>query len=180
MTGTTPPAAPGARRATPGSGRAATPPSTPLAASTPIVARAPVRTETILLATDLSPASDAATGRAIDLAVRLEARLLVVHVVGGRGRSRSVEERAKRTTSAGFVVERARAAGADASFLIWDGDPGDGIVDAAEAETVDMIVVGSHARGSLGRYILGSVSDHVVHRAACPVLVVRPHDEDVV
>jgi nucleotide-binding universal stress UspA family protein len=36
-----------------------------------------------------------------------------------------------------------------------------------------MIVVGSHGRGALGRALIGSVSDQVVRRAPCPVLVVR-------
>jgi nucleotide-binding universal stress UspA family protein len=141
--------------------------------------------ETIVLATDLSQASAAATDRAIELAVRLGSRLLIVHVFSTMkgmvplSRPRTVEEREQRTTSAGLLVQRARAAGADASFLVWEGDPGDGIIAAAEAESADMIVVGSHARGSVGRYILGSVSDHVVHHARCPVLVVRPRDADL-
>ena len=36
-----------------------------------------------------------------------------------------------------------------------------------------MIVVGSHGRGTVGRFLIGSVSDHVVRNAPCPVLVVR-------
>jgi nucleotide-binding universal stress UspA family protein len=50
------------------------------------------------------------------------------------------------------------------------------IVSAAEAEHADMIVVGSHGRGAVGRLFLGSVSEHVVRNAPCPVLVVRPRD----
>ena len=50
------------------------------------------------------------------------------------------------------------------------------IVSAAEAERADMIVVGSHGRGAVGRLFLGSVSEHVVRNAPCPVLVVRPRD----
>jgi nucleotide-binding universal stress UspA family protein len=42
-----------------------------------------------------------------------------------------------------------------------------------------MIVVGSHGRSGVGRYLLGSVSDHVVRRAPCPVLVVRPRESDM-
>ena len=62
------------------------------------------------------------------------------------------------------------------SFLVWTGDPGDMIVEAAEAEHADMIVVGSHGRGAVGRLFLGSVSEHVVRNAPCPVLVVRPKE----
>lgn len=141
------------------------------------------RLETILLATDLSSASSAATEYAIELAVRLEAHLLVVNVFNQPkgivpiGRMRPVEGREQRATIAQGIVQRARAAGALATFLLWEGDPGDGVIAAAESESADMIVVGSHGRSTVGRYLLGSVSDHVVHHAACPVLVVRPRDE---
>ncbi len=58
-----------------------------------------------------------------------------------------------------------------------DGDPGDGILAAAEAEVADIIVVGTRGRGAVGR-LLGSVSDEVVHRARVPVVVVRPEDDE--
>ncbi len=146
--------------------------------------RGPGDLETILLATDLSPASGAATEQATELAVRLGARLLVVNVIGLMqgmvpiSRSRSVEEREARTLAVQAVVSAARSAGADATFLLWEGDAADGIPAAAEAEAADMIVVGTHARTGVGRYLLGSVSDEVVHRAPCPVLVVRSRPED--
>jgi nucleotide-binding universal stress UspA family protein len=63
--------------------------------------------------------------------------------------------------------------GVAVSFLIWEGEPGESIVDAAIAERADLIVVGSHGRGAVGRFLIGSVSDHVVRHAPCPVLVVR-------
>jgi nucleotide-binding universal stress UspA family protein len=54
------------------------------------------------------------------------------------------------------------------------GDPGAAVVAVAEEIGADVIVIGSHGRGLLGRIVhLGSVSDHVVHHAPCPVLVVR-------
>jgi nucleotide-binding universal stress UspA family protein len=136
---------------------------------------------TILLATDLTPASAAATDHAIELASQLGARLLVVNVIdphhGGLLRPlirvRPVEEREDRAAAAQDVVDRARAAGARATFLVWDGDPGDGILAAAEAEGADLIVVGTRGRGPVGR-LLGSVSDAIVRQASVPVMVVRP------
>jgi nucleotide-binding universal stress UspA family protein len=140
---------------------------------------------TILLATDLTPVSAAATEHAIELAAQLSARLLVVNVIDPRrggllrplGRVRPVEEREDRTMAAQDVVDRARQAGARATYLVWDGDPGDGILAAAEAEGADLIVVGTRGRGAVGR-MLGSVSDRVLHRAQVPVLVVRPDGDD--
>jgi nucleotide-binding universal stress UspA family protein len=52
-------------------------------------------------------------------------------------------------------------------------NPSSYIPKAAKAWGADMIIVGSHGRGFLGRIALGSVSDAVVHSAPCSVLVVR-------
>jgi nucleotide-binding universal stress UspA family protein len=139
------------------------------------------RVRRLLLATDLGEASAAATDQAFSLAASLGASLLVVSVIdpgslllpGGRFRTRVDQERARLEGDAQALVARGRRERIDVSFLVWTGDPGDQIVAAAEAEQVDMIVVGSHGRGTVGRLLLGSVSEHVVRNASCPVLVVR-------
>ena len=138
----------------------------------------------LLLATDLSEASSSATDHAFELAGRLGAALLVVSVIdpgslllpGGRFRARVDQVRERREEQAQALVERGRELGIEVSFLVWTGDPGDQIVSAAEAERVDMVLVGSHGRGPVGRLFLGSVSEHVVRNAPCPVLVVRPRE----
>jgi nucleotide-binding universal stress UspA family protein len=138
----------------------------------------------LLLATDLSDASSAATEHAFELATRLGASLLVVSVIdpgalqlpGGRFRARIDQVRERREVEAQGLVERGRAAGIEVSFLVWTGDPGDQIVSAAEAERVDLVLVGSHGRGAVGRLFQGSVSEHVVRHAPCAVLVVRPRE----
>lgn len=140
------------------------------------------RVETILLATDLTSASSAATNQAIDLAIRLDARLLLVTVMepakaGPGRRGVSPEIREARNRQAHAIAQSAWETGAKASYLVWEGDAGDGIIEAARAEGADLIVVGTHSRTTVGRFILGSVSDHVVHRAGCAVLVVRPPDD---
>ncbi len=140
------------------------------------------RIETILLATDASSASGAATLHAIDLAARLDAQLVVLTVLSTAVRDRQARDagssaasrREARTLAVQQVVERARAEGARATSLVWDGDPGEAIVDAADSEQADLIVVGSHERSTVGRFFLGSVSDYVVRHARAPVMVVRP------
>lgn len=127
------------------------------------------RIETILLATDASTASQAAEDEAIDLAVRLAGRLVVLSVISGEP-----SLRASRQLAVEAIVQRARAAGATATGLTWEGDAGESIVEASAAESADLIVVGTHERGTVGRLFLGSVSDYVVRHARCPVMVVRP------
>jgi nucleotide-binding universal stress UspA family protein len=141
---------------------------------------ASVAVRRILLATDLSTASEGATRQAIDLARDLGASLVVVSVIdpeasgaaGGQG-LRMDQRRQARESSAQDVVLRGRRAGVRMSFMVWEGAPGPSIVDAALSEQVDMVIVGSHGRGSVGRLFIGSVSEFVVRNSPCPVLVVR-------
>jgi nucleotide-binding universal stress UspA family protein len=143
----------------------------------------PIRT--IVLATDLSSSSREATERAIDLAGRLDARLVIVNVLekrrlaGGGTHERVDQARAEREAHLVNVVREARSAGVTAEFLVWQGDPGGSIAAAAEAEGADLVVVGTRGRSGAGRLLLGSVSDHVVRHASCPVLVVRPTNRHV-
>jgi nucleotide-binding universal stress UspA family protein len=137
--------------------------------------------ETILLATDGSTASEGASEEAIDLAVQVEARLLIVSVLGAASRPSEAatdpggpaDSRDTLTTKAQVLVQRAKASGANATFLVWEGEPGEAIVAAAESEKADLIVVGSHGRSGVSRFLIGSVSDYVVRHAHCPVMVVR-------
>jgi nucleotide-binding universal stress UspA family protein len=52
-----------------------------------------------------------------------------------------------------------------------EGDAGDALV--SESAEADLVVVGSHGRSGIKAALLGSVSRHVVDRAACPVVVVK-------
>jgi nucleotide-binding universal stress UspA family protein len=68
-----------------------------------------------------------------------------------------------------------RAAGFDTTTAVVPGAACDTIVDAASAWQPDLIVMGSRGRKGSG-FVLGSVSDAVVHRAPCSVEIVRaPH-----
>lgn len=146
-----------------------------------VPARPPGRIRTILLATDLARASEPATAEALALASALSARLLVVSVIdpgqrrkpGRRSEVRVDQIRERHEAAAQELVARGRRLGAEVTFLVWEGNPGEAIVEASHAEGADLIVVGSHGRGAVGRFLIGSVSDHVVRHADCPVMVVR-------
>ena len=142
----------------------------------------PSKIRTVLLATDLSHVSEIATTQAIDLAASVGARLLVVNVIdpgtagGGQvapysATQRVDQQRARREGPLLAIVDMARMRGIEAAFLLWTGEPGQGIVAAAEAEGADLIVVGTRGLDRAGRFLLGSVSDYVVYHSACPVLV---------
>ena len=137
---------------------------------------------TVLLATDLTAASEAATRQAISMAASLGARLLVVNVIdlgeGGQvsplsSLARVDQQRAVREGPLLQIVDRARTRGVDAAFLLWTGEPGQGVVAAAEAEGADLVIVGTRGLDRAGRFLLGSVSDYVVYHSACPVMVAR-------
>ncbi|MEA5508802.1 universal stress protein [Crocosphaera sp. UHCC 0190] len=59
-------------------------------------------------------------------------------------------------------------------FEVKIGDPSAEIVDYAKEHNIDLIVIASHGRSGLHRFLLGSVAERVVRFAECPVLVWRP------
>ena len=143
----------------------------------------PSKIKLVVLATDLTSASEIATDQAIDLAASIGCRLLIVNVIGPNESGvigsaapyssvvRADQQRASRECPLLGIVNRARAKGVVASFLLWTGEPGQSIVAAAHAEGADLIVVGTRGLDSAGRFLLGSVSDYVVYHSSCPVLV---------
>lgn len=66
-----------------------------------------------------------------------------------------------------------REHGLSAAGQVIDGDPREVLIDTAERERADLLVVGSHGRTGLAKLTLGSVSSHVVTHAPCSVLVVK-------
>jgi nucleotide-binding universal stress UspA family protein len=149
---------------------------------TPWPSVADAKPRRVLVATDASAASAGAERAGIELAARVGASLIIVTVIdharlrlpGGLFHTRVDQVRAQRESALTAVVDIARQHRVAAQFLIWEGDPGAGVIEAAEAEGADVIVVGSHARGPVGRLLLGSVSNYVVEHARRPVIVIRP------
>ncbi|MDB5100187.1 MAG: putative signal transduction protein with domain [Cyanobacteria bacterium RYN_339] len=64
-------------------------------------------------------------------------------------------------------------AGRQARLIEREGDPAARLLEVAAAEAPDLIVVGSHGRGLLGRTFLGSVSETLLHRWQGPIMVIR-------
>ena len=71
------------------------------------------------------------------------------------------------------LVPELEAAGLVVQARVTRGDPRFAIVDTAQEEKTDVIVVGSHGRSGLKKLLLGSVASHVVTHAPCSVLVAK-------
>jgi nucleotide-binding universal stress UspA family protein len=80
---------------------------------------------------------------------------------------------AQRHLEEAAVALRRRGLRATAVVLTAD-DPAAAIVDLATLEEIDLIVMATHGRGGLGRWLYGSVADTVSRTARTPVLLVRP------
>ena len=136
----------------------------------------------VLVATDATATSASAERAGIDLAVQAGASLIFLSVIdpsrlrlpGGLFHMRVDQVRDRHESSLARTVSNARQHGVSAQYLIWEGEPGASVIEAAASEGADVIVVGSHARGHLGRLLLGSVSSYIVEHASRPVVVIRP------
>jgi nucleotide-binding universal stress UspA family protein len=137
----------------------------------------------ILLATDGSEEAELATRVAVELAKSTGAELHVVHIklvpitppypeVLDWREDLERAEREARELLDGQVKKVEDAGGAVAGVHLREEQPADEIVALAEDLRVDLIVMGSRGRGRIRRALTGSVSDRVVRRARCPVLVV--------
>ena len=142
----------------------------------------------ILAATDGSDTATTAVRYAIDLSVQLGARLLLVSayepVSEQRLRGKRVEVpkdlqwmvNPREDVLAMLEVARgdANAAGVgEVETFARQGDAADAIIDVAEEQRTDLIVVGNRGMTGAKRFLLGSVPNKVSHHAPCSVLIVR-------
>jgi nucleotide-binding universal stress UspA family protein len=140
---------------------------------------------TILVPTDGSDASAAAVDHAVDLADRYDARIHALYVVdsgsyGVLGEStptvvEALHEEGSRAVSA--VAEAAADAGVEADTAVVEGAVHRSILDYAEEADADLIVMGTHGRQGIDRYLLGSVTERIVRSSPLPVLTVRSADD---
>ncbi len=142
----------------------------------------------ILLATDGSPASEHAAKLAVDLARHHGAKLMAVYVMDPYPYL-SIGESNPYGFQAYMTAAQQHAAQAHAQVEILcthDGTPvplevraienaatSTGIVQTAQTEGADLIVLGSHGRSGIARLMLGSVANKVVAESLVPVLIAR-------
>ncbi len=140
----------------------------------------------ILVPTDFSAGSDAALDYARAMAVRFQARLVVLHVVDdpfvtGPFGSTSVSPpqgyRAALVADAGrrlsLFVQDLERDGLTVATAVVVGPTATTIVREASGCGATLIVMGTHGRSGLAHLLLGSVAERVVRTAGCPVLTVR-------
>lgn len=71
-------------------------------------------------------------------------------------------------------LELLRDAGFTVEIVVRFGDPAHEIIDVARGEDVSLVVMATHGRSGLGRWILGSVAEAVLRNVHVPVMMVRP------
>jgi nucleotide-binding universal stress UspA family protein len=146
----------------------------------------------ILVATDFSEPSGVAMAYGRDLARNYGARLRVMHVVD--------DTVSRYSTEAGFMLpslqeELEKTALADLEKRLTDDDRrqlnavaviqtganvAESICAYAKANSIDLIVTGTHGRGAVKHFLMGSVAERVVRTAPCPVLTVHTHERDFI
>lgn len=135
----------------------------------------------ILYATDGSPAAQKALLHAQDIAQKYGAEIILVHVfrnIEDFGRSpyfSEIEDERKKAgeTVIGQAIRDLEDSGVTIHIEPAEGHPAEAIINIARVRRCDLIVMGSRGLGTFQELLLGSVSDKVVRRAPCPVLVVR-------
>ena len=146
----------------------------------------------ILVATDFSEPASVAVNYGRDLARAYDATLHVIHVLE--------EMRGLYGADVGFAladvarnIEAAVQRDLDATIAMDEDDPlkvvatvqrgsnvAHAITEYAKANAIDLVIVGTHGRGAVSRFLMGSVAERVVRSAPCPVLTVRAHERDFV
>lgn len=142
----------------------------------------------ILLATDGSKYSEAATRVVATTIAAKNAEVLIVQAVEPflystppqmapgyapelAGKREEQMKEAKASVAA--TAKALQAAGFAVNTRVVEADPRTAILDVAEESRVDLIVLGSQGRRGLQRFLLGSVAESVARHARCSVLIVR-------
>lgn len=151
-----------------------------------------IKVKKILAPTDLSEHSRIGVRYALETGAAAGAEVIVYHVVAFPAAAPCKGHEFGYTTqglpAADDVVDRHRRelaeflrknfsdilAGSKVREEVSIGTPSHKIVEKAEAENADLIVMSTHGRTGVGRALIGSVAEKVVRTAPCAVLAVRP------
>lgn len=142
----------------------------------------------ILIPTDGSEPARSAARRGIELARIHDAELHVLYVAepvplgrfttgpepAAAEHSEIVEQQREEGQAAiDEIVELAMEAGIETVEGIEFGSPHEEVISYAEDEGIDAIVMGTHGRSGVDRFLLGSVAEKVVRKSPIPVMTVR-------
>jgi nucleotide-binding universal stress UspA family protein len=145
-----------------------------------------IQIKSILAPTDFSTHSERAVRYACQLAERLGASLHLLHVLSEilpagpdpllmpampAQYYKENEDRARETL--GRLIEPSWGKPAAIVTSVRWGSPVESIVGYAVEHSVDMITIATHGRTGLSHVLLGSVAEHIVREAPCPVLTIR-------
>jgi nucleotide-binding universal stress UspA family protein len=148
----------------------------------------------VLVATDFEEAAGAALEYGRNMARTFGARLHIVHVVDDLW-VRMAADFPQAQNVGRMQGDLAAAAEARLRALVTDDDrrtlqakwtcltdtsPATAITAYAAGAAIDVIVMGTHGRARVARWLLGSVADRVVRSAPCPVLVVRHPEREFI
>ncbi|MFC4552716.1 MULTISPECIES: universal stress protein [Halorussus] len=142
----------------------------------------------ILVPTDGSAETERAVAHAADLATAHDAELHAVYVVdaatfAGLPMEASWDGITETLHGEGeAALERVESIADDRGVAVTthllEGSPSKRIVQWAEGEDCDLVVMGTHGRGGIDRLLLGSVAERVVRACKVPVLTVRVGDDE--
>lgn len=138
----------------------------------------------ILVATDASEYARRALITALDLAKTFGGEVELMNVMyireayWGYNVAYSILVPPEQIEEAGRLTLEATLEGIDVGNIplkkrVVQGYPATMILEEVEKEGIDLVVMGSHGYGPITGSLLGSVSQHVLHRAECPVLIVK-------
>ena len=128
----------------------------------------------ILAPTDFSDLSAKGVRYASQLAKESGAELVVMNIVpldeSNVASKREIDQHKLELDE--FLVDRDMGSDLNIRKLVEPGVPSSTIVYFAEKENCDLIVMSSHGRSGLSRVLMGSVTEHILRKSPCPVLVV--------
>jgi nucleotide-binding universal stress UspA family protein len=78
-----------------------------------------------------------------------------------------------------YVENVGKAANIDVESVIIEGNPANEIIDFAENNDIDLIVMGTHEKTELQRFLVGSVAENVIRHSRKAVLIIKGESADL-